>query len=173
MLDISEATLLRNQRKNRMGTQPWKGPAASSPMHVSSPSHSQGPQSPAPHQVASNKGSPAQAPQAGAPQDAADSPGRAGEASAGSGLSRMHVPAPAAAPQALQSASANGSTPASMIESKPAEDMPGEWESHYNPLHCILGTLTCSPRGALQGTWCTFQACGHHCYFTVGASLCA
>ena len=48
MLDVSEAI----QRRNRPGMQHRRGPASSSPMHVSSPVRSQAPQSPAPHQSA-------------------------------------------------------------------------------------------------------------------------
>ena len=48
MLDVSEAI----QRRKHPGMQHRRGPASSSPMHVSSPVRSQAPQSPAPHQSA-------------------------------------------------------------------------------------------------------------------------
>ena len=82
LLDVSEAI----QHRHRPGAQHRRFPAASNPLHASSPGHSRPLQSPAPHQAAGhNSSAPLLAPRAEAPHDA----GPAKQAPAGPSMSRL------------------------------------------------------------------------------------
>lgn len=61
-----------------------------------------------------------------------------------SAAQQMHAPDQAEQTQAAQSASANGSAPAGVMQSKPVEDMPGarcQYSSAYQPCTCMLPSL--------------------------------
>ena len=82
LLDVSEAI----QHRHRPGAQHRRFPAASGPLHLSSPGHSRPPQNPAPHQAAGDGSSASlQAPRAPTPHHA----GPAKQAPAGLGMSRL------------------------------------------------------------------------------------